>query len=139
MSTPAKGICSVVLFSLALPSSHAQFATNISMVPQPRLTIVSPVGISNRVEYTAALGSGWTTLTNILVAASPYQISDHGALPATERFYRVVDPVVPSNMATVSTGCFLLGDFLDGYGVVVMAMPQRKRSTSRPSTSIACP
>src|SRR5689334_21447077 len=87
------------------------------MIPQPRLTIVSPVGISNRVEYSAALNSGaWTTLTNLLVAASPYQISDHGALPVTERYYRVVDPVVPSNMAPVAAGSFLLGDLLDGYG-----------------------
>ena len=64
--------------------------TMIGRVPQ--LTIQSPSGITNQIQYKTNLSqTKWVVLTNLLVGQSPYQVVDSGALSAGQRFYRVAD------------------------------------------------
>ena len=58
----------------------------------PLLTIQSPSGITNQIQYsTNPSQSKWVVLTNLLVAQSPYQVIDLAAQSAGRRFYRVAD------------------------------------------------
>jgi hypothetical protein len=58
----------------------------------PLLTIQSPTGITNQIQYSTNLSqTKWVVLTNLLVGQSPYQVVDAGAPSAGQRFYRVAD------------------------------------------------
>src|ERR1035438_6980299 len=58
----------------------------------PQLTIQSPSGITNQIQYSTNLSqTKWVVLTNLLVGQSPYQVVDAGAPSAGQRFYRVAD------------------------------------------------
>ena len=84
--------------------------TNLALVP--RLTIHSPLGVTNQIQYTNRLsGSNWLVLTNLVVTQSPYWFVDVSAPPEAARFYRVVAfPLPPTNMALVPAGTFTMGD-----------------------------
>jgi hypothetical protein len=73
--------------------------TNIAMVP--RLTIQSPVGITNQIQYVTDLSqTNWIVLTNLVVTEKQYWFVDVAAPPSPQRSYRVV---VPSQSTTNST------------------------------------
>jgi hypothetical protein len=58
----------------------------------PQLTIRSPSGISNQIQYSTNLSqTQWSVLTNLLVGQSLYQVVDPGAPSSRQRFYRVAD------------------------------------------------
>ena len=58
----------------------------------PQLTIQSPLGITNQVQYRTNLTqTNWLVLTNLLVGQTPYQVADAGARSARQRFYRVAN------------------------------------------------
>ncbi len=67
--------------------------TNLTLVGQtPQLTVVSPLGISNQVQYTTNISpANWRVLTNVLVAQNSYVIKDLSAASAAQRFYRVAN------------------------------------------------
>jgi hypothetical protein len=76
--------------SLAAQAPTISKITTISRVPL--LTIQSPTGITNQIQYSADLSqTNWVVLTNLPVVLSPYQVVDPTALLAEQRFYRVVD------------------------------------------------
>jgi hypothetical protein len=74
-------------------SVQAPAITNITLVGlTPQLAVLSPLGITNQVQYTTNLSpTKWVVLTNMLVAQSSYLIKDLSAASARQRFYRVVD------------------------------------------------
>ena len=58
----------------------------------PQLTIQSPSGVTNQIQYNTNLSSTqWSVLTNVLVGQSPYQVVDAGAPAVRQKFYRVLD------------------------------------------------
>ena len=73
--------------------AQAPAITKIIMIGRvPQLTIQSPSGITNQIQYSANLSqTNWVVLTNLLVGLSPYQVLDLGAQSAGQRFYRVAD------------------------------------------------
>ena len=73
------------------------------LTPRPRLQniqlaagaiqfeLVGVTGLTYRVEYAPSLSPGpWFALTNFVLSASPRRITDSGASPAAQRFYRAV-------------------------------------------------
>ncbi len=74
-------------------AAQAPVITNITMIGRvPLLTIQSPSGITNQIQYTTNLSqTNWAVLTNLLVVQSPYQVFDAGAPSAGQRFYRVAE------------------------------------------------
>ena len=74
-------------------SVQAPAITNFTLVSRtPQLTVLSPLGISNQVQYTTNISrTKWTVLTNVLVAQSPYLVRDLSAASAPQRFYRVAN------------------------------------------------
>ena len=74
-------------------SDPAPAIIGITMTNQvPQLTIQSPSGITNQIQYSTNLSQiKWVVLTNLLVGQSPYQVVDAGAPSAGQRFYRVTN------------------------------------------------
>jgi hypothetical protein len=74
-------------------SDQAPAITGITMTNRvPQLTIRSPSGITNQIQYSVSLSqTRWSVLTNLLVGQSPYQVVDTGAPSAQQRFYRVAN------------------------------------------------
>jgi len=71
--------------------------TMTNLVPQ--LTIQSPTGITNQIQYSADLSqTQWLVLTNLLVEQSLYQVVDASAPPAPQRFYRVANTTTYSSV-----------------------------------------
>jgi hypothetical protein len=74
--------------------------TNIAMVP--RLTVQSPVGITNQIQYLTNLSqTNWVVLTNLVVTEKQYGFVDVTAPPLPQRFYRVVVPSQTTTNITV--------------------------------------
>ena len=104
LSAQPKETKAIVLLSLSLTftlpvngSTNQTLAiTGITISNKvPQLTIQSPTGISNLIQYTTNLNpANWTLLTNLLVAQSPYRVADTTAPGAQKRFYRVAEPLV---------------------------------------------
>src|SRR3974390_2217266 len=68
-------------------AANPNIITNIAR--GPRLSIESPVGWTNQIQYSTNLShTNWTVLTNVLVTESPYSFIDAGAGSAPRRFYR---------------------------------------------------
>ena len=81
-----------ILLGGTLPvAAQAPAITKITMIGRvPQLTIQSPSGITNQIQYSTNLSqTKWVVLTNLLVGLSPYQVIDLGAQFAGQRFYRV--------------------------------------------------
>jgi hypothetical protein len=75
--------------------------TNIAMVP--RLTIQSPAGITNQIQYATNLTqTNWRVLTNLLVTQTQYWFVDLAAPPSPQRYYRVVAPSQATTNSTVT-------------------------------------
>jgi hypothetical protein len=92
----------VILLAGRLPiAAQAPTISKITMISGvPLLTIQSPTGITNQIQYSAQLSqTNWVVLTNLLVAHSPYQVIDPSALFAGQRCYRVADT---ANFVTVT-------------------------------------
>ena len=89
----------------------AQQITSLDFVP--RLTIQSPVGATNIIQYTNKLApSDWAVLATVVVTQTPYTFLDLSSPPAAQRFYRVVGtnpPPVPTNMVWIPGGTFVMG------------------------------
>jgi formylglycine-generating enzyme required for sulfatase activity len=88
---------------------------NLALEPQPRLTIVSEVGVTNQIQSRTNLGqSSWLGLTNLLVDRSPYEFVDASATAAQARYYRVVQLTtsnpLPTGMALIPAGSFTMGN-----------------------------
>jgi hypothetical protein len=63
--------------------------TNVAMVP--RLTVQSPVGITNQIQYLTNLSqTNWVVLTNLVVTEKQYWFVDVTAPPSPQRFYQLV-------------------------------------------------
>jgi len=61
--------------------------------PQPRIALTGTTGATYGVEFTPTLAStNWTTLTNIILTASPYLFAD--SQPVTSRFSRYYRAVI---------------------------------------------
>ena len=83
-----------ILLGATLPvSAQTPAITKITMIGRvPQLTIQSPSGITNQIQYNTNLSqTNWVVLTNLLVGQSPYQVVDPGAQSAGQRFYRVAN------------------------------------------------
>jgi formylglycine-generating enzyme len=88
--------------------------------PAPQLTIQSEVGTTNVIEFANQLATNqWQALTNLVVTDNPYVFVDLSALPAPQRFYRVLLPAmtnvppdtnVTAAMALIPAGSFTMGD-----------------------------
>jgi formylglycine-generating enzyme required for sulfatase activity len=109
---PRIQILAVGLLTL-LPDLAAQAAspviTGVAMAPV--LTIQSDTNVLNQIQYTNTLSQGnWATLTNLVVTQSPYSFADVSAPPAASRYYRVLSVAVPSGMALIPAGTFIMGD-----------------------------
>jgi hypothetical protein len=75
--------------------------TNLTMVP--RLTIQSPVGITNQIRYSTNLSqTNWVVLTNLVVTEKQYWFVDVTAPPLPQRYYRVVVPSQTTTNITVT-------------------------------------
>jgi formylglycine-generating enzyme required for sulfatase activity len=119
-----KNLACVLLLALGGGGAYGQAPTitHIALhAMAPQLTISSPLGATNQIQYAASLSgsNAWLVLTNLMVTASPYVFADAGPLQAA-RFYRVVAltnaPSPPAGMVLVPSGSFILGDSLDGEG-----------------------
>lgn len=117
------------ILDTALPPSPHRFyrvATDTGHVatlapPQfvRRLIIASETGVTNEVQYTPdPMQSAWTTLTNVIVTASPYAIVDDTTPFHVPRVYRVIGPGTnqppPAQMVYIPAGGSQMGDALDG-------------------------
>lgn len=58
----------------------------------PGLTLVGPVGAAFRIDFSEALegGTNWHSLTNVLLPAPVYRVTDWEAVGKPSRFYRAV-------------------------------------------------
>jgi hypothetical protein len=76
-------------------SDPALAILNITMTNRvPQLTIQSPSGITNQIQYRANLSqTQWLVLTNLLVGQSPYRVVDASAASSGQRFYRVANTI----------------------------------------------
>jgi formylglycine-generating enzyme len=102
-------LSAMALCSHPVAQAAAPVITGIAMAP--RLTIQSDTNTLNQVQYTNVLSQGtWTTLTNVVVTQSPYWFADLTAPPAPARYYRVLGLAVPSGMALIPAGVFIMGD-----------------------------
>ena len=116
------GLWALALGVTVAVQAAAPVITNITMVgATPRFGVHSDLGITNQIQCCPNLSqTNWGVLTNVLVAQSPYWFVDVAAPPASQRFYRVVAVVintVPTNMALIPEGSFVMGDtFGEGYG-----------------------
>ncbi|PWU21135.1 MAG: hypothetical protein C5B50_02410 [Verrucomicrobia bacterium] len=55
------------------------------------LTVIGPVGSTNRIDYKNSFNNpNWTVLTNIVLSASPYLFIDTTSAFSSQRFYRAV-------------------------------------------------
>ena len=99
-ATKAKQLIAVLSLSLTL---HVYGSTNQTLAISritvsnkvPQLTIQSPTGISNLIQYSTNLSpANWMLLTNLLVSQSPYLFADTSAASTQKRFYRVAEPLV---------------------------------------------
>jgi formylglycine-generating enzyme len=97
----------------------APVITNITMVGvTPRFGIHSDLGITNQIQCCTNLSqTNWVTLTNLLVAQSPYWFEHLAAPPVWQRLYRVVALAAanppPSGMALIPAGSFSMGNCMD--------------------------
>jgi formylglycine-generating enzyme required for sulfatase activity len=115
------------LGALALGTGFAARAaapviTNLTMVgATPRFGVHSDLGITNQIQCCTNLSqTNWVTLTNLLVAQSPYWFEHLAAPAASQRFYRVVALASdsPRNMALIPASSFTMGNCMntnDGY------------------------
>lgn len=93
------GISVAVLVAGFASNGAVPVITNIAMVP--RLTIQSPAGITNQIQYTTnSTQTNWLVLTNLLVTQTQYWFVDVTAPSSPQRYYQVV---VPSPTTTNST------------------------------------
>jgi formylglycine-generating enzyme required for sulfatase activity len=79
----------MLAFSLC-PTQLTASPAITSIVPVPRLSVQSDVGITNQIQFLSALGaSPWTAVTNLTVTASPYTVIDANSSWVSNGFYRV--------------------------------------------------
>jgi formylglycine-generating enzyme len=93
----------------------APVITRLALMPEPRLTIVSDMSVTNQIQSRTNLGQGsWVGLTNLLVGQSPYQFLDAGAKAARACYYRVVqlapNNAPPAGMVLIGAGSFTMGN-----------------------------
>ncbi|HTL18951.1 MAG TPA: formylglycine-generating enzyme family protein [Patescibacteria group bacterium] len=125
MNTPLQPVitraCGSLLLSFCAINAEAA-APSISSImvagANPRLNIVSDVGITNQIQMATNLFEpNWTVLTNFMVMQSNYWYLDDITSSGDQRFYRVVaipvsnsNPGVPSGMVLIPAGTFQMGD-----------------------------
>jgi hypothetical protein len=94
------GLLAVLLLASLTSMGASPAITDQTMVP--RLTIQSPAGITNQVQYRTNLTqTNWLVLTNLLVTQTQYWFVDVAAPPAPQRYYQVVVPVQTNTYITV--------------------------------------
>jgi hypothetical protein len=94
------GVIAGALLTGIAAHGAAAVITNIAMVP--RLTIQSPVGVTNQILYRTNLTqTNWLVLTNLLATQTQYWFVDITAPPAPQRFYGVVVPVDTNTTVTL--------------------------------------
>ena len=109
---PALTACGLALLQSLAAQAADPVINSITMVP--RLTITSDPATANTVQYNTNVSqTNWIALTNLTVAASPYWFVDVTAPLSPQRFYRVVASPIPSGMALIPAGPFIMGDSLD--------------------------
>jgi hypothetical protein len=95
------GVCAAALLAGMAARGAVPTITNITMVP--RLTIQSPIGITNQIQYSTNLSqTNWVVLTNLVVTEKQYWFVDVAAPPWPQRFYQVVVPSHTSTYITVT-------------------------------------
>jgi hypothetical protein len=95
------GLCAVALLAGVAAKGATPVITNLTMVP--RLTIQSPVGITNQIQYSTDLSqTNWVVLTNLVVTEKQYWFVDVAAPPSPQRFYQVVVPSQTTTNITVT-------------------------------------
>lgn len=108
---------------MALASDSPAHITDIKLTNGiAHLTVVSPLGLTNRIECIHALTeTNWSEVTNLMVTVSPYFLLDSSLtnIPlTTQRYYRVVaivtNPVVPPppDVVLIPAGSFTMGNTL---------------------------
>ncbi len=85
----------LLIFLVAGPARAASSPVISSIASVPRLTIQSPIGITNQIQYvTSLLQTNWLVLTNIVAVQTQYWFVDVTAAAPVNRYYRVVNPSV---------------------------------------------
>jgi hypothetical protein len=113
-------VCAAALLASFAANAAVPVITNIAMVP--RLTVQSPVGITNQIQYRTSLApTNWVVLTNLLVTNAQYLFVDITAPPAPQRYYRVLQT---STNSTVS-----LKQLWGGAGQTITAATLIQRSS----------
>ena len=113
------GLCALALGATVAARAAPPVITNITMVGMtPQFAVQSDLGITNQIQCCTNLSqTNWVTLTNLLVAQSPYWFVHVAAPAASQRFYRVVavpaSTPPPSGTALIPAGSFTMGNCMD--------------------------
>jgi formylglycine-generating enzyme required for sulfatase activity len=103
-----------------------------------RLTVQSPVGLTNRVETLPSVAqTNWSLLTNVVVTTSPYQVVDFSLTnlgSVTQRYYRVLTTLTnelippPSDVTLIPAGAFVMGNTVNTNEGQADELPSRNVS-----------